>query len=90
MGQARPGGYGDDIGFTRVLIVPLTAAIGTIVANVDEIAEWTKTLTALKTPSPPEWVARLPLVGAKAAELWHYVAAEGIQDIGPPGGALRR
>jgi predicted PurR-regulated permease PerM len=63
--------------------VPLTAAIGTIVSNVDEIAEWTKSLAAFKTPSPPAWVTSLPLVGAKAAELWRYVAAEGIQEIGP-------
>jgi predicted PurR-regulated permease PerM len=66
-----------------VLIVPLTAAIGTIVSIVDEIAEWTKSLAAFKTPSPPAWVTSLPLVGAKAAELWRYVAAEGIGDIGP-------
>jgi predicted PurR-regulated permease PerM len=65
-----------------VLIVPLTFAIGTIVSNVDEIAEWTKSLAAFKTPSPPEWVANLPLVGARAAELWRYVAAVGLQEIG--------
>src|SRR3990172_130051 len=46
-----------------VLVVPLTFAIGTIVANVDEIANWTKSLAGFKTPAPPEWVANLPLVG---------------------------
>ena len=65
-----------------VLIVPLTFAIGTIVSNVDEIAEWTKSLATFKTPSPPQWVANLPLVGARAAELWRYVAAVGLQEIG--------
>jgi len=65
-----------------VLVVPLTLAIGTIVSNVDEIAEWTKSLAALKTPSPPEWVANLPVVGAKAAELWGYIGAVGLQEIG--------
>jgi len=64
-----------------VLVVPLTLAIGTIVSNVDEIAEWTKSLAAFKTPSPPAWVVSLPFVGAKAAELWRYVAAAGIQEM---------
>jgi len=64
-----------------VLVVPLTFAIGTIVANVDEIAEWTKSMAAFKTPSPPEWVVSLPIVGAKAAELWRYVATAGVQEV---------
>jgi len=66
-----------------VLIVPLTLAIGTIVANVEEITAWTKSLAAFKTPAPPEWVASLPFIGASAVELWRYVAAEGFGEIGP-------
>jgi predicted PurR-regulated permease PerM len=65
-----------------VLVVPLTFAIGTIVSNVDEIAEWTKSLAAFKTPSPPAWIANLPVVGAKAVDLWRYAAAAGFLEIG--------
>ena len=65
-----------------VLVVPLTFAIGTIISNVEEIAEWTKSLAVLKTPSPPEWVANLPIVGTRAAELWRHVGAVGLQEIG--------
>ncbi len=64
-----------------VLVVPLTFAIGTIVSNVDEIAAWAKSLAALKRPSPPAWVANLPLVGTRAVELWERVAAAGIQEV---------
>jgi len=64
-----------------ILVVPLTFAIGTIVANVDEIVEWTKSLSDFKSPSQPEWVANIPLVGAKAVELWERVAAAGVQDL---------
>jgi predicted PurR-regulated permease PerM len=64
-----------------VLIVPLISAIGTIVANADEIATWAKSLAAFKSPSPPEWVGNLPFVGAKAVELWERVAAAGIQEV---------
>jgi len=63
------------------LVVPLTLAIGTIVANVDEIAGWAKTLAAFKTPAPPQWVADLPLVGPKAVELWERIAAVGLQEL---------
>jgi predicted PurR-regulated permease PerM len=65
-----------------VLVVPLTLAIGTIVSNVEEIVEWTKSLAALKTPSPPEWVVNLPFVGSKAVDLWRYAALLGLQEIG--------
>jgi predicted PurR-regulated permease PerM len=64
-----------------VLVVPLAFAIGTIVSNVDQITEWTQSLAALGTPSPPGWVARLPLVGAKAAELWRHVATAELREI---------
>jgi predicted PurR-regulated permease PerM len=64
-----------------VLVVPLTFAIGTIVSNVDDIAAWFKSLSSFKTPAPPNWVANLPLVGAKAVELWERVAAVGIQEV---------
>lgn len=64
-----------------VLVVPLTLAIGTIVSNVDEIAAWVKSLAAFRTPSPPQWVANLPFVGARAVELWERVAATGIQEV---------
>jgi predicted PurR-regulated permease PerM len=77
-----------------VLVVPLTFAIGAIVSNVDDIAAWVKSLASFKTPTPPEWVANLPLVGAKAVELWERVAAAGIQEasvkVAPyAGGAIK-
>lgn len=65
-----------------VLVVPLAFAIGAIVSNVDEIAAWAKSLPAFKaTPAPPDWVANLPFIGAKAVELWERVAAAGLQEI---------
>jgi predicted PurR-regulated permease PerM len=63
-----------------ILVVPLTSAIGTIVSNVDEVAVWAKTLTDFKTPSAPSWLATLPLIGARAVELWERLAAVGIQE----------
>jgi predicted PurR-regulated permease PerM len=64
-----------------VLVVPLTLAVGTIVSNIDEIAARAKSLASFKTPAPPDWVANLPFVGAKAVELWKRIAAVGLQEV---------
>jgi len=77
-----------------ILIVPLAAAIGTLVANVDVLTGWAKSLSELRLPSPPSWLAGLPLVGEQAARLWQQVATDGIQPLGgklaPYAGTLGR
>ena len=62
-----------------VLVVPLTFAVGTIVSNVDEVVAWAKSLATFTMPALPEWIADLPLVGPRTAELWEGVAASGIE-----------
>lgn len=64
-----------------VLVVPLTLGIGTIVSNVDAIAEWARSLVAFKLPPPPQWVDKLPLIGGISVELWQHFAAAGIEEI---------
>jgi predicted PurR-regulated permease PerM len=64
-----------------VLIVPLTAAIGTIVSHADDMVGWAKNLRDFKLPPPPSWLPDLPLVGARAVQLWNDVAAEGVQVV---------
>ena len=61
------------------LVVPLTAAIGTIVAHAGDIVDWGKQLRELRLPPPPAWLPGLPLVGERAIALWQEVAAEGVQ-----------
>jgi len=77
-----------------VLIVPLSAAIGTVVANADLIAGWAKHLRDVKLPSPPSWLASLPLVGESAVKFWQEVATEGVEsiadDVAPYAGALTK
>jgi predicted PurR-regulated permease PerM len=64
-----------------VLVAPLSLAIGAIVANVDEIAEWARSLQHFTMAPTPEWLRGLPLIGGAAVEAWRYAAAAGIQDI---------
>jgi predicted PurR-regulated permease PerM len=64
-----------------VLIVPLALAIGTIIANADEIAGRAKSIATLQVPPRPAWVGSLPLVGSRAAQAWDQAAAAGIQGL---------
>ena len=62
-----------------VLVLPITFAVVTVVSHVDEIVAWAGSLSSLQIPAPPDWVANLPMIGAKAVELWQSTAAAGIQ-----------
>jgi len=77
-----------------LLIVPLSAAIGTIVANLNTIAGWTKAFAEFKVPAPPSWLAGLPFVGDHATQVWQEVATEGVEvltaKLAPYAGTLSR
>ena len=77
-----------------VLVVPLWLAIGTIVANADQIAGWVKSLSTFEVPPPPAWLERVPLFGDDLVAAWHKVAVAGVQDfmkkLAPYGGIVLR
>jgi predicted PurR-regulated permease PerM len=64
-----------------ILVVPLLLAIGTIVANVDRIVGWAKSLATFKMPPPPAWIEGLPLVGGKTAQVWEQMTTAGIEGL---------
>jgi predicted PurR-regulated permease PerM len=57
-----------------VFVIPFSLAIGTLVVNMDEITAWVKSLDVSALETPPEWVARIPGVGAKLDSLWRETA----------------
>jgi predicted PurR-regulated permease PerM len=75
-----------------VLIVPLTAAIATVVEYVDDMVAWVKNLREFQLPAAPSWLAQVPLVGERLARAWNDVAAQGMAvlatRISPYAGAL--
>ena len=75
-----------------VLVVPLSAAIGTVVVHANDIVDWAKNLRELKLPPPPSWLPELPFVGQRIAGMWREVASDGMQvvtvKITPYAGAL--
>lgn len=64
-----------------VFVIPLSAAIGTIVANASEIVGWVSQLSDLKLPPPPEFVDKLPIIGERAGSVWREYAAKGSEEL---------
>jgi predicted PurR-regulated permease PerM len=62
-----------------LMVVPLSLAIAAIADNAGRIASVAKWLSEFNLPPPPEWVARIPLVGNRLQDFWQQVAAAGIQ-----------
>jgi predicted PurR-regulated permease PerM len=58
-----------------MLVVPLFFSIITIVERSGEIVGWTRSLSTLSVPAPPDWVGNLPVVGRKIADGWIHLAA---------------
>ena len=65
-----------------LFVVPLALAIGTIVANAEQLVDWAKLVSAWRPPeAPPAWAVALPLVGGWVASLWEQAAALGLRDL---------
>ena len=67
------------IALLLVLIVPLSAAVITVVEHVDDILAWAKGMREFKLPPMPSWLASVPLAGERLATLWDEVAVQGMQ-----------
>ena len=63
-----------------LLIVPLWAAVATVVGSVDQVRAIAEKLTTAGLPPPPAWVGGLPLVGPKLQAAW-----AGLSSAGPEG-----
>jgi predicted PurR-regulated permease PerM len=64
-----------------VFVAPLVLAIQALVGNMETITRWMRALPNATIPAPPDWIGRIPLVGAMIVERWTAVAAAGISDL---------
>ena len=64
-----------------IFVAPFSAAIGTIVANADEIAGWIRGLADVTLPPPPTFIEAIPFVGEKITALWREYAVEGFAKL---------
>ncbi|MEP6934352.1 MAG: AI-2E family transporter YdiK [Nitrospirota bacterium] len=65
-----------------IFLLPLSFAIGAFAENFKEISTWTTSLSTLTVPPPPDWLGKLPLVGAKATSQWQQIAALSREELG--------
>lgn len=65
-----------------ILILPVLATVTTILGHVEDIRGWARYARNFALPPPPTWLAGLPLVGARAAELWQETAVNGVASLG--------
>ena len=64
-----------------LLVLPLTLVIGTIAANADGLVKWAATMQTLTIPPPPDWLARVPIVGEPIVEGWRRLADSRLADL---------
>lgn len=69
------------IALLLVFVVPFTLAIGTVVANADQIVGWAGSLGTVKLPQPPGWVRTFPVVGERVGQAWGDLAASGPEEL---------
>src|SRR6267142_1755552 len=64
-----------------VIAAPLATAVVGIADRTDDIVAWYQALAGFSVPSPPNWVAQIPLVGRKIANEWAALAAASSEDL---------
>ena len=64
-----------------ILVIPLYLGISAVVESAEDIASLSQTLASWSLPQPPDWLERVPLLGAKAASQWRELAAEGPEEL---------
>lgn len=62
-----------------LFVIPLTLAIGTLVANAGDIVDRIRSITSTPIPPPPQWIAELPFAGAALAAAWSDASATGVE-----------
>ena len=58
-----------------IFVLPFSFAIGALIEHFKEITAWTATLSNFTVPPPPDWLGKIPLVGARATSNWQQLAA---------------
>ena len=64
-----------------LLVVPLALVLATIVASADALVAWAATLNSVTMPQPPEWLARVPVVGGPLVDGWRRLADSRLADL---------
>lgn len=64
-----------------ILLLPFYSGVSTVVQNAGRFVEWSKSLSTLKLPELPQWVAALPLIGTRLAAYWQQMATASPEEV---------
>jgi predicted PurR-regulated permease PerM len=63
-----------------LFVAPFWLAIGTILANSDQIARWVEAVASMQFPPPPAWLWEIPIIGPRAVQAWQRLEETGGRD----------
>jgi predicted PurR-regulated permease PerM len=64
------------LGMVLILLLPFLIVGMSLADNVKDLTQATRHWIAEGPPAPPKWLAKVPVVGAKAAAYWQNLAAD--------------
>jgi predicted PurR-regulated permease PerM len=64
------------LGLILIVLVPFVIVGATLADNVAAVTAAVRTWVAAGPPKPPEWLGKLPVVGAKAVATWQSLASD--------------
>jgi predicted PurR-regulated permease PerM len=67
-GRRRPAVMVMTVGLLLLLVIPIGAAIYTVAGYGDEVVRALRRVVDTGLPPPPDWVAKIPLVGVRLSE----------------------
>jgi predicted PurR-regulated permease PerM len=69
------------VGMLLLVILPLWAALTTIAGQAEQVMSWVRSVAEQGLPQPPDWVGKIPVVGAKVTAAWAQEAASGREGL---------
>jgi predicted PurR-regulated permease PerM len=64
-----------------IFVLPFWLAISTIIENAGTIIHWVEWAATADFPSPPAWLANIPLVGESATQAWLKLGDSGYRGL---------
>jgi predicted PurR-regulated permease PerM len=64
------------LGMVLIVLLPFVIVGTTLADNINQLTDATKRWVENGPPAPPEWLAKVPVVGAQATEYWQGMAAD--------------
>jgi predicted PurR-regulated permease PerM len=75
-----------------LFVAPFWLAIGTILANSNQIVRWVEAIPSMQFPPPPSWLNEVPIIGARAIQIWQRLeeigGREALQHARPYAGTI--